>query len=78
MLAHIKTHLGVFVLVVAWDWTGVAATRFYAHQSIAALGFSAVLTMFWLIGIKVCQDRRVWPTALLGAVLGTLGGLYLP
>ena len=75
MLPHIKTHLFVFLLVVAWDTTGVAASRFYAGQSLMALPFSAILTGFWLLGVKLSADKRTWPTAIAAAVVGTWLGI---
>ena len=77
-MASLKTHLFVFLVVVAWDFTGVAASRFYAGQSLMALPFSAILTGFWLLGITLCKDKRTWGTALAAAVLGTWLGINWP
>ena len=73
-----RPHLIMLGVVVAWEWTGVSASRYYAGQSIMALPFSALLTLFWLIGIKLGQDRRLWPTAIGGAIIGTWLGITWP
>jgi len=74
----IKTQVYTFLIVFLWDICGVAAARYYADQSLMALPASAVLTGFWLAGVKLAQDKRVWPVAILAAVLGTLVGILIP
>ena len=71
----LKEHLIMFGVVVAWEFVGVSASRYYAGQSIMALPFSAILTGFWLVGIKLGQNKRVWPTAIIASVIGTWLGI---
>lgn len=78
MWATICQQVIVFAIVVAWEWTGVYASRSYAGQSLAALPLSAVLCGFWLIGITICKNRRVWPVTIAGAILGTWLGISWP
>ena len=78
MAALIKTHLAVFAVVLVWDWLGTGATRAYADQSLAALPLSAVLTTFWLLGVNLCTKKQVWPTAIIGGVIGTWLGILWP
>ena len=77
-MGHIRAHLAAFALALVWDCLGVWGTRSFAEQSLTALPLSAVLMLFWVTGVSICRDRRLWPALILGAVTGTWLGITFP
>lgn len=74
----IKPHVAAFVLAMVWDYINVLGTRAFAAQSYAALPIAAILMLFWVAGVSLSRDRRLWPALIIGAVVGVWLGIIWP
>ena len=71
-------HTGTFFLFISWDWLGTASTRLIADGSLLVMPLAVVTAVMWVYGVKMCDNKRVVPIAIISAVLGTWLGLNFP
>ena len=77
--SQILAPLGLFLLMVVWDWLATAAVIYTANRALAAIPFSMSLAACSFLGITGLRRTRVYAAVwVVGAGVGTAIGLYFP